>query len=68
MLYAVKFVPGPAPGRLQLNGRVCTLPTRVAPLWDTVFPHPQDTWKTGTTSVWELSKTGGEFGVGAWPG
>lgn len=53
-------------GALQLNGRVCTLPTRVAPLWDTVFPHPQDTWKTGTTSVWELSKT--EESLGLVPG
>lgn len=53
-------------GALQLNGRVCTLPTRVAPLWDIVFPHPQDTWKTGTTSVWELSKT--EESLGLVPG
>lgn len=29
-------------------------------------PHPQDTWKTGTTSVWELSKT--EESLGLVPG
>lgn len=36
-------------------------PQVVAPLWDTVFPHPQDTWKTGTIRM-GVEQDGGEWG------